>query len=330
MRLIGLLSTLSVLLWAVMAQAANVGFEQVSVPNGTSKPLVVGVWYPTEAAPQAGHLGPFMQDVAAGAPVAGHRLPLVVFSHGTGGWYGGHYDTALALARAGFVVAAVSHTGDTYDDHSQAAAIWTRSAHIHRLIDFMLAEWPSHALLDPDRIGMFGFSAGGFTTLVVAGGIPDLSLVAPHCQRVPSAFECGVIKLAGPGLQTSISTLPNSVFVHDSRVKAIVVAAPALGFTFGKGGLANVTIPTQLWRAEEDHVLPGLDYAAAVDRDLPRPTDYHVVANMDHYDFLSPCSDQMRARAPAEICASRPGFDRTAFHAAFNRDVVAYFLAKLN
>src|SRR5208282_4989780 len=114
------------------------------------------------------------------APIAGGRLPMVVFSHGTGGWYGGHYDTALALARAGFVVAAVSHTGDTYDDHSQAALIWLRSAQIHRLLDYMLAEWPGRAQLDPDRIGMFGFSAGGFTTLVVAGGATDLSLVAPH------------------------------------------------------------------------------------------------------------------------------------------------------
>jgi len=324
MRLIGFLATI-LLLTAGAARAANVGFEQVSVADGAARPLVVGIWYPTDAQPASQALGPFTQDVATDAPIAGGRLPMVVFSHGTGGWYGGHYDTALALARAGFVVAAVSHTGDTYDDHSQAALIWLRSAQIHRLLDYMLAEWPGRAQLDPDRIGMFGFSAGGFTTLVVAGGAPDLSLVAPHCQKVPTAFECGVIKQAGPGLQTAITTLPKSVFVHDPRVKAVVVAAPALGFAFGKTGLAGVTVPMQLWRAEDDHVLPGLDYAAAVDRDLPQTADYHVVPNMDHYDFLSPCSALMRMRAPAEICASRPGFDRAVFHADFDRDVVAFF-----
>ena len=325
MRLIGLLSALLLVLGVGSAQAANVGFEQVRVADGTAKPLVVGVWYPTAALPAATPLGPFMQNVAQGAPVAGEKLPLIVMSHGTGGWYAGHYDTALALARAGFVVAAVTHTGDNYQDHSQAALIWQRAAHIHRLIDYMLAEWPSHAQLDPGRIGMFGFSAGGFTILVVAGGVPDLTQVAPHCQKVPSAFECGVIKQAGPGLQAGLASLPTSAFVHDPRVRAAVVAAPALGFSFGPQGLANVTIPVQLWRAADDHVLPGLDYAAAVDRDLPRQADYHVVANMDHYDFLSPCSDQMRALAPAEICASRPGFDRTAFHADFDREVVAFF-----
>jgi predicted dienelactone hydrolase len=323
MRLIGVFAAI-LLLAAGAAHAANVGFTQVNVANGAGKPLVVGIWYPTAApgSPQA--LGTFTQEVADGAPVAGQGLPLVVFSHGTGGWYGGHYDTALALARAGFVVAAVSHTGDTYDDQSQSAQIWVRSAHIHRLIDYMLAEWPGHAQLDAGRIGMFGFSAGAFTTLVVAGGVPDLTLVAPHCQVEPSAFECGVLKKAGPGLQAMVATLPKSLFIHDPRVRAAVVAAPALGFTFGKGGLQNVTIPIQLWRAEDDHVLPGLDYAAAVDRDLPRPADYHVVANMDHYDFLSPCSEQMKARDP-DVCAERPGFDRAAFHADFDRDVVAFF-----
>ena len=123
MRMIGILFALLVFS-AGAARAANVGFEQVSVPDGTARPLVVGIWYPTDAQAAPHALGPFTQDVAMSAPIAGARLPMVVFSHGTGGWYGGHYDTALALARAGFVVAAVSHTGDTYDDHSQAALIW--------------------------------------------------------------------------------------------------------------------------------------------------------------------------------------------------------------
>ncbi len=323
MRMIAILAA-ALLLVAGAASAANVGFEQVSVPDGAAKPLIVGIWYPTDAPAGPHALGTFTQDVAEGAPVAGAHLPVVVFSHGTGGWYGGHYDTALALAKAGFVVAAVSHTGDTYDDQSQAAQIWVRSAQIHRLLDYMLAEWPEHDQLDAGRVGMFGFSAGGFTTLVTAGGVPDLTLVASHCQAVPGAFECGVVKKAGPGLQGALATLPPSVFVHDARVRAAVVAAPALGFTFGKAGLQNVTIPIQLWRAEDDHILPGLDYAAAVDRDLPRPADYHVIPNMDHFDFLSPCDDQLKARV-AGICAERPGFDRAAFHAEFDRDVVAFF-----
>ena len=46
-------------------------------------------------------------------PVTGEKLPLIVMSHGRRGWFGGHHDTAAALADAGFVVAALNHPGDT-------------------------------------------------------------------------------------------------------------------------------------------------------------------------------------------------------------------------
>ena len=39
---------------------------------------------------------------------APRSLPLVVMSHGTGGSFLGHFDTAMALADAGFVVVAMN------------------------------------------------------------------------------------------------------------------------------------------------------------------------------------------------------------------------------
>jgi predicted dienelactone hydrolase len=308
---------------AAPAKAANVGFEELTIANGAEKPLTIGVWYPTDAAERPTRLQPFVQTVAPGGAVAGSGLPLVVFSHGSGGWYGGHYDTALALARAGFVVAAVSHAGDSYSDHSRPAMIWVRSNQIHRLIDYMLGEWPDHARIDPQRVGAFGFSAGGLTTLVVAGGVPTLDRVQAQCQAHPAYFECGVAKTL-PNREAVIAGLPDSVWVHDARVKAAVVAAPALGYTFGKDGLRNVRIPVQLWRAEDDHILPNPDYAEAVRIALPQAPEYHVAPNADHYDFLAPCSPMMATHVP-DLCAERPGFDRVAFHEAFDRQVVQFF-----
>ena len=83
-------------------------------------------------------------------------------------------------------------------------------------------------------------------------------------------------------------------------------------------------MPVQLWRAADDRVLPAPYYADAVRADLPTPPDFHLVAGAGHYDFLPPCSAEL-ARVNPPICASAPGFDRTAFHAAFNRAVVAFF-----
>jgi predicted dienelactone hydrolase len=101
-------------------------------------------------------------------PVEGERLPLVVISHGRGGWSGGHHDIAAALADAGFVVAAIDHPGDTVTDMSRvdALAIWLeRPAAIRRLIDVMLGVWPDAARIDRERVGFFGFSRGAYTGL---------------------------------------------------------------------------------------------------------------------------------------------------------------------
>jgi predicted dienelactone hydrolase len=323
MKLAALLATWLLVMLGGAAHASEVGFQQLTIPDGNDKPLTVGVWYPTNAPASSQALGDFTQTVASGAPVAGEHLPLVVMSHGTGGWYGEHYDTALALAHAGFVVAAVSHTGDTYQDQSQALQIWKRPEQIHRLIGYMLSNWTGHGRIDAARVGVFGFSAGGFTALVAAGGSADLSLVRPHCLKVPTAFECGLVGKETPD-DAARPLPPRSAFVHDARIKAAVVAAPALGFAFEREGLADVVVPLQLWRAQDDHLLPNPDYAQAVRDALPRPPEYHVVANADHFDFLAPCNPSLARDAP-EICQERPGFDRAAFHAEFDAAVVAFF-----
>ena len=43
-------------------------------------------------------------------------------------------------------------------------------------------------------------------------------------------------------------------------------------------------VPIQLWRAEEDVVLPHPRYAEAARKALPEAPDYRVVANADHFD----------------------------------------------
>ena len=323
MNIPALFAALLLMLLGAAAHAGSVGFQQLTIADGAEKPLTIGVWYPTDAPASPQPLATFTQTVANGAPLTGDHLPLVVMSHGTGGWYGEHYDTALALARAGFVVAAVTHTGDNYQDHSQALQIWKRPEQIHRLIDYMLAGWNQRAAIDPNRVGVFGFSAGGFTALAVAGGTADLSLVAEHCLKVPTAFECGLVRNGNADDAARAAPL-RSDFVHDARIKAAIVAAPALGYTFQREGLADVRMPLQLWRAEDDHLLPNPDYAQAVRDALPKAPEYHVVVNADHFDFLAPCDAVLAKRAP-EICAERTGFDRTAFHAQFNAAVVRFF-----
>ena len=111
----------------------------------------------------------------------------------------------------------------------------------------------------------------------------------------------------------------------DTRIKALIVAAPALGFTFAEG-LKDLRLPVQLWRADADEILPAPDYADAVRQALPQPPEFHAVPNARHFDFLAPCVDVNLA---PHICKSRAGFDRAAFHDAFNAEVVRFFSQSL-
>lgn len=311
---------------AVAAQAHDVGFQALSMPNGADKPIRIGVWYPTDAAASPQPLGLQTQVVAPDAPVAGQRLPLVVISHGTGGSFMDHYDVALALAKAGFVVAALTHPGDNFEDHSRAARIDLRPGQLKRLIDYMLGEWPGRAAIDPNRVGAYGFSAGGFTVLASIGGQPDLAAIRPHCAAHPIGFDCQLIR--GTPAPDPRTLPPRTFFTADPRIKAAVVAAPALGYAFGREGLAHVKVPIQLWRAADDSVLPNPWYAEAVIDALPRPAEYIVVPDADHMDFLAPCSPAL-AKAAADICQEHGAFDRARFHRMLEAEMARFFKEKL-
>ncbi len=308
---------------------ASVGFQTLSIPQDAGEPLKLSLWYPSDATPAETRVGLFMQTVAANAPPAGRSLPLVLISHGTGGSRESHADTAFALAEGGFVVVAVEHPGDNYRDQSGAANIEQRPATLVRAIDHLVDSWTYRAALDTGRIGAFGFSAGGFSVLALAGGRPDMSLVATHCKSHPRQFACGIARSRIAKTGDSHDSHPATPHAASPRypLKAIVIAAPALGFTF-KGGLADVQIPVQLWRADEDEILPAPDYADVVRSALPTPPEFRAVPGAGHYDFLAPCSDALR-RIAAPICRSAPGFDRSAFHTEFNAAVVDFFAREL-
>jgi len=185
------------------AQAGTVGFQRVTVPVDGDTPLAAAIWYPADAPAQDMPLALFHQRVAPDAPVAGRKHPLVVIS-GTGGSLADHYDTAHALAEAGFVVAALTHTGDTRGDRSRTLRITERSGQIIPLIDYMTTAWSGREAVDAGRIGAFGFSSGGFTVLGAIGGKPDMSKVGPYCAAQPKVFTCALQQ--GPGVGATPAT----------------------------------------------------------------------------------------------------------------------------
>lgn len=285
---------------AASAQDADRSFRFADPEGGE---IEAGVWLPP------------------GSDAPGGR-PLIVISHGNGGGYTGHHDTAEALAEAGFVVAALTHPGDNWRDASRQTRLSDRPRHISLLIDHMTRDWSEPVAIDAGRIGAFGFSAGGFTVTALVGGVSDPRLIRRHCEEQPQMFACRLIA------QYPVDAATWRPVGHDPRIKAAVIAAPGLGYAFTDESLASVQVPIQLWQAEGDEVLPAPFNVEPIRDRLARTPEYHLVAGAGHFDFLPPCTDGLRAALPV-LCESQPGFDRAAFHREFNREVARFFRESL-
>ena len=311
----------AIILFCLNASAQAAGIQLLNSDPG----LMGAVWYPCASEPKEVPLGNLAVSADFGlrgvkdCPITGAKLPLVIFSHGRGGWFGQHHDTAEALADAGFIVAAINHPGDNGNDSSKRntlSVLASRPVDMIRLLNFMLHDWKDKAIVDPARIGFFGFSNGGYTGLVLIGVVPDFRRVAELCKE--KTGDCEQLHNG--------EAAPNPP--HDARIKAAVIVDPANG-TFTQDNLAVIKIPLQYWRSERGG--PGVGDGsgnARIANSLPATSDIHVVP-AGHFAFLAPCSPELATTVP-RICTDNPvGFDRAAFHREFNADVIGFFRTQL-
>ncbi|KJF72417.1 alpha/beta hydrolase family protein [Agrobacterium arsenijevicii] len=321
MRFLVLLCLLLVSALSGTGTALAAGLRLIEVPSTRGEPpMRAAVWSPCAAAPVETRIGPFVLPAVRDCPVIDGQYPLVIISHGFGGTYFSHRDTAAALADAGFIVAAINHPGDNAIDMKRAgdlSALTGRPADIVRLLDHMLANWSDARFIDAGRIGVFGFSRGGYTALVLAGGVPDFPNTRLPCPDGQAAVCAQMLE----------RTAAPEDRVHDARVKAVVVADPLNAFP-GPDDLRNIKIPVQLWSSERggDGVTPE-DILGLRD-DLPVKPDYQTVKGAGHFSFITPCPAEMEKALP-QICGDVPGFDRTEFHRRLNGEVIRFFKASL-
>ena len=300
---------------ATSAQAAGIQLLD------TDPTLAGAIWYPCAAEPQPVPLGRLTMnfvDTLQGVkdcPVSGTRLPLLIVAHGRGGWFGGHDDTAQALADAGFVVAAINYRGDNGADRSQSESLFNitaRPTDTIRLLNFVLNHWRDRAVIDPAKIGFFGFSAGAYTGLILAGANPDFQKIAPSCTDTNTSLGCEQFRRGDiPGEPP-----------HEPRIRAAVLADTALNFMFSPERLAGVRIPLLIWRSQSGG--GGVDPKNTVltASSLPGKPEIRTVP-AGHFAFLAPCTPKFMAELP-RLCTDPPGFDRTAFHRELNASIVSF------
>jgi predicted dienelactone hydrolase len=313
--------------WVVISTARipsrAVGAQQVLARDAGHTGFPVMIFYPSKDEPRWKWLGTGAVKIAPNGAVDGERLPLVILSHGTGGTPLSHIDTALALAEAGYVVAAPIHPGDNLQDQSNVGTgAWMpdRARQLTRTVDFVTGEWAGRTHVNPAAIGVFGYSAGGTAALLDIGGRIDSARVRQHCRTQPE-LVCRILKPSNASARPDSETL-------DSRIKDAVLVAPGFGFGFSPQSLSSISVPVQLWAGTQDSNAPAATNAALIRRSLGAAPEYHLVPNASHFSFLPPCG-VMKVLLPRGLCTDPQGFDRSEFHRAFNRDVVRHFDSRL-
>jgi predicted dienelactone hydrolase len=329
----------------LFAQAVTgVGFHAITIPDPVNGGTMPGyVFYPSASAKGITVVGSYDINATRDAPPVSGAKPLVVISHGHGGSDLGHHEFATYLASHGFVVATLEHPKDNYHDTSgagHASVLAGRPMQVKAAISAVLADPQWKSLIDANRIGVAGFSAGGYTSLLIVGAVPRFNLFIDYCHRFPNdQGTCAdVPKIAAEArsqgmtleqwadsLQSSLTRWGNTA---DPRVKAAFVMAPA-GLIFDQAGIEKIDRPVFLYYGDADHVLIPSENAARIRPWMKTLAGVKVVHKADHWVFLDPCSAEM-SKEVTEICSDPPGVDRVKVHAQLYADALAFFRKTLN
>lgn len=317
---------------ALLAQAATAatGLTVLAAPPGTGP---VTVFYPTATPAARQPRGPFTIDAAPDAPPLRGNGRLIVMSHGSGGSPWTQADLARALVDAGFTVAMPEHAGDNWHDMRDVGpATWKhRPQEVSQAIDAMAADARFAPLIDFQRVGIYGMSAGGLTALTLAGGRWSPARLAQHCEAhlaedfptcvgLSTALDGGVLdpikrtvarwvihlKLAG-------DTAPQGW--AEPRIRAAVAAVP-MAAPVEMASLAQPGIPLGLVRAGHDDWLAPSWHIDAVRKACTRCTLLADMPGAGHGSILSPQPPDLPARA-ARLLNDPPGFDRAAVPLAY-------------
>lgn len=255
--------------------------KTLGISTKSNRTLSVEVWYPavTVAGDTAGryraklpraketgnkaeflHTGIAVRDAK---PVDGLRFPLVLVSHGFGGW--ATFMTYLTenLASKGYVVAAIDHQDAAFTDGG-GFALSFGSTLVHRARDqqFVLEQLASlnkddslARVMDANTVAVIGYSMGGFGALATAGAGYDAA--SPTFKQIPAAIMAP--QSEGKAEYTE------AFDKRRDKIKALILIAPwgaqPANRAWTAASLKNIKSPTMLISGDEDDIV---DYEQGV------------------------------------------------------------------
>lgn len=185
--------------------------------TGSVKPaerrISVRIWYPGNAQDSAETvnyphtLTPAGQEpveitsqgiaVSTVAPLQDTKFPLVLMSHGFNGWDTQFSNLGEHLASHGYVVASIDHGDAPIEGMSDflisfANVLTDRTQDQQQVLAQLLAKAgsgddPVLAMVDPEKVGLIGYSMGGYGALATAGA--DYTFAGEPMSNLPEAAQ---------------------------------------------------------------------------------------------------------------------------------------------
>ena len=232
-----------------------------------ARALNVRFWYPAMIDPKAAHVRyDHVVNVPAGKPfpvstqgiavqsapiIAGQKYPLVLISHGYGGWDTAMSNLAETLASKGYVVAAIDHADMPFDSTrtfllSFGNVMLDRAQDQRQILSMIVKQAQASktgyaSIIDTANIGLVGYSMGGFGALATAGAPYDPA--SKTVSQLPKDAQSAITK----GSADSASS-----------IKALVLFAPWGGQpdnrSWTAAGLSQIKMPVLMVGGDHDDV----------------------------------------------------------------------------
>lgn len=218
---------------------AQAGAESITYTHTMTPPAMdpVGLTFEGRAFPNA-------------APLSEGKFPLVIMSHGFNGWSTQFSNLAEHIASRGYVVASIDHADMPLAGVTDFVLSFSRVL-ANRSIDqrAVLAQIKGatgaqasgfYSLVDPDQIGLIGYSMGGYGALATAGA--DYDYDSSTFDTVPK----------------DASDITRAINSEDAGIDALIAFAPWGGQpdnrAWSADSLGNITAPTLIVSGSEDDV----------------------------------------------------------------------------
>tara|TARA_B100001094_G_scaffold333359_1_gene411065 strand:- start:2345 stop:3376 length:1032 start_codon:yes stop_codon:yes gene_type:complete len=308
--------------------------QRLHFDQAHQRPVTTHLFYPTQArthkkilSTKMFHFGEVIPDALYAQD---HKRPLILVSHGSGGVASQMLWLVEKLVEQGYIVAALNHHGNTgFEPKGYQEGYdlwWERAQDLHVVLDKLSQERFWSQQIDFNRVGLLGFSLGGYTVLSGAGAITDNKRLHTFCQAHPKDGNCqsyietsdkekaevATHKTYHQAMQTMSKdyTLPH--------LKAVVALSPAVVPAFTIQSLKRIQTPIQLIVGSKDRItLP--EFNASLAHQYLSNSQLYTLPEVNHFAFLALCTKvgkmffSLNSHA-GNLCYSPQGVERQQVH----------------